>query len=141
MIRTATASLPIHCAPIDKNAIRELWAAESRPIASFDMPELCQISIEEIRHRHSIGKYKSNFRDLTGQRRGTLVVIGLIAYHENGKSVWCVKCDCGRYEVRSHYRWGRDFRKNIPDWCTYCSPMTLEQQVMRRSNISNGDCT
>jgi hypothetical protein len=135
-IRTATASLPTHCAPIDKNAIREIHACHSELFSSFEMPVLCTVSIEEIRRRHTAQRqlengraFKSNFRDLTGLRRGMVVVIGLLEYRENGKSRWCVRCDCGRYEPRSHYVWWRRYRDGYPDYCSYCSPHSLEIQV------------
>jgi hypothetical protein len=143
-IRTATGSLPTHCAPIDKNAIREIKTRSAIPFSSFEMPELCPISIQEIRERHTRQRqrenkrpFKSNFRDLTGLRRGSVTVIGLIQYIENGKSRWCVRCDCGRHEPRHHYKWFKGYRNEVPDYCSYCSPLSLEEQVMQMDGFNS----
>lgn len=137
-IRTATGSLPTHCAPIDRNATREVRVRHLELFSSFEMPALCTVSIEEIRRRHTAQRqrenkrpFRSNLRDLTGLRAGTVTVIGLIEYRENGKSRWCVRCDCGRYEPRAHYVWWKNYRRGNPDYCSFCSPLSLEEQAMQ----------
>lgn len=116
-IRTATGSLPTHCAPIDKNASREMWAPSQEIFPTFQMPTLWPVSVEEINRR-----LENPLRDLVGLRRGAVTVVGLIEYRENGRSVWCVRCDCGRYMKRTHRGWCKYLNRGRPDYCRYCCP-------------------
>lgn len=37
----------------------------------------------------------SRTKNLTGQRFGRLVVLGLVAINPSNRSIWCCRCDCG----------------------------------------------
>ena len=57
----------------------------------------------------------------TGERRGSLTVVGFYRYHIRNdgaqESRWVCKCDCGAFTVRS----GRSLkRKNMDDMCKFC---------------------
>lgn len=123
-IRTAIGSLPTHCAPIDKNAARETWAPEREIFPTYQMPTLCPVSVDEINRR-----LDNPLKNLTGLRRGAVVIVGLIEYRENGRSIWCAQCDCGRYLKRTQRAWVKALNKGWPDYCVYCCPQDYREQI------------
>ena len=124
-MKSSANKLPTHCWPVDKNAAAELYAEKPEAFTSRECPALCKTSIAEIKKRNGAG-----FRDLTGQRNGAMVIVGLRAYRENKRSSWIALCDCGNYEQRNHRNWQKYLRKGVPDACYYCMPKEFRIAVI-----------
>lgn len=133
-IRTGAADLPTHCWPANKQAARETWAPMPERFTSRQRPALCPVPVAEIQRRNCgyKGRPAEPFRDLTGQRNGAMVIVGLIAYREQKRSSWAALCDCGNYEQRNHRNWQRYMRRGVPDACGHCMPEELRRAVVRQ---------
>jgi hypothetical protein len=59
--------------------------------------------------------------NLTGVRRGSLVVVGLHKAHDGrGEGTrWTVRCDCGAYDIRRTRT--LKGRENLDDKCGFCA--------------------
>ena len=127
-MNSPTERLPTHIAPIDKNAKKEILVSEwaSERFTMKECPPLCEVPIEEIQKRVSNPRRGTGkFRDLTGQRNGRMVIVGLRQYRERRRSSWTAQCDCGNFEQRNHRNWQKYLRKGIPDACGVCMPTEL----------------
>jgi len=123
-IRTATGDLPTHCWPVNKDAARETWAPAPERFTTRERPSMCPVPVAEIqrRNRGYKGRPAEPFRDLTGQRNGAMLIVGLIVYREGRRSSWAALCDCGNFEARNHRNWQKYLRKGVPDACSECVP-------------------
>lgn len=97
-IRSRVNDLQTHCWPTDAAAVRELWPAMAPLFTSFTCPELCVVPVAEVARRNPSVK----FSDITGLRYGAMVVVGLVEWRSCGRSLWALRCDCGRYEPRNY---------------------------------------
>lgn len=133
-IRTGTSELPTHCWPINKQAARETWKPLPERFTSRICPPLWPVPVAEIQRRNKgfKGRPAEPFRDLTGQRNGAMVVVGLGVYRYQKRSSWIAKCDCGNYEQRNHRNWQKYMRAGVPDACGECMPEALRRIVISR---------
>ena len=130
---TATNSLLTHCYPVNRDA-SFLLIPRRQFEWTTDMPSPCPVSPAEIKLRH-----KSRFADLTGLRKGTIVIVALLEYKEEGKSSWIARCDCGRYGIRSHYKFLKSVRNGKFDTCPICLKRMNEEY--RRLNECHPSAT
>lgn len=71
-----------------------------------------------------------DFQDLTGARRGRLIVVGLL---KDSFSRWACRCDCGRYTIRKAKAIKNP--NNTQDRCEECRHLAFIQreEVWRRT--------
>jgi hypothetical protein len=69
-----------------------------------------------------------SYHDLTGKRFGRFLVIGVFdgAKNYRKKTLWVVKCACGRYETRS--RRALLNPKNKGDRCNICKELAYQKR-------------
>jgi len=120
-MKTATEKLQQCHAPINKTAALGIKSGpERRDWTTKTCPPLNKEPFKELRKR--IG---SKLEDLTGMRRGMMVIIGLAEAGWSGnKSRWVAKCECGNYEYRRYDRWLTAARKGWGDCCEQCLPLS-----------------
>lgn len=88
-------------------------------------PQMCEAP-------HYVKSLPDRIRDLTGMKKGCLVVVGYISMDEKrrlgwtGKGNWAVRCQCGRYEHRSQRDLRRAIKKEYGDACTWCKNIWAE---------------
>ena len=113
--------------PIDRVAARvtkaakaaDLWAPKPKP--KLDFAE----SAEMLRTASLPTGSRRELLELTGRRRGRMVIVGYAAQQgAGGGAKWVVRCDCGRYEHRTRImRWlGTD----ATDLCRECHHRTYK---------------
>lgn len=56
--------------------------------------------------------------DFVGLRRGNLVAVGFLNRKPNSKSIWLMRCDCGKYTIRLIKGWVK--RLDAHDECDAC---------------------
>lgn len=115
-MRCAVPELMTHPTPVDGQAAKELrqW--------NTDRPKTRPHSLI-AENPNLIARRVSNFRNLCGIKYGTLEVVGLVAFHEHGESVWSVRCSCGNYETRGNLIIKRTYQYPhffIDDGCAEC---------------------
>jgi hypothetical protein len=131
-IKGGTAELPTHCWPANKAAARELWSPLPERFTSKKCPPLWPVPVAEIQKRVRYWRGKPViFSDLTGQRLGAMVIVGLREYREHRRSSWIARCDCGNYEQRNHRNWQKYFRYGVPDACSVCMPEELRRATIK----------
>lgn len=119
-METATAKLQECHAPIDKTAALGIHTGpERRDWTTKTCPPMNKEPFMALRKR--IG---SKLEDLTGMRRGRIVIVGLAEAGWNGnRSRWIARCDCGNHEYRRYDRWLSAARKGWGDCCEQCFPL------------------
>lgn len=98
------------------NNCREVWDTPPEVVPLFQVPEIIKV--------------------LFGSRKGSLVAVGYLGRHKNnrnnkGEQRLLVRCDCGRYEVRSARRW-RKAGNEIYERCQFCD----EREKLKVSHLS-----
>lgn len=69
--------------------------------------------------------------DLSGTRRGRVVIVRYFGRTESGKHAWLARCVCGKYEIREGASWRRGLRKGKDDLgCQYCN----HHQYLKRND-------
>ena len=131
-IPSAFPKLTTHCAPVNKPAAHELYPIAPEAFTTRTCPTLCPVPVATIqrRNRGYKGRPAEPFRDLTGQRNGAMVIVGLRTYREQKRSSWVARCDCGNYEQRNHRNWQKYMRKGVPDACGICMPEGVRRAVV-----------
>ena len=71
-----------------------------------------------------------NIENLIGTKSGKITIYSYYYWNENATSkskdkhpphLWVGRCVCGRYEIRSGYKWRRKLRQSKEDkGCVYC---------------------
>jgi len=75
--------------------------------------------------------FKKQFKDITGQRFGKVIVIKPVGYTSDHKITWLCKCDCGNEKVIP----GRNLRKGLTSSCGCLScRATLEDNIISNNN-------
>lgn len=121
----ACAAIPtgLHSRPVNKVAARvaffpgENWEP-TLPVGNgsvFDEPPMA-------RPKQNIDKYAH----VTGMRRGRLVAVSFFAVNRNFKTIWLMRCDCGRYAFRFIKGWSR--RVGVFDQCIACETVNAITQ-------------
>lgn len=78
-----------------KRPVNGTAAAVVSPGVRYDCPKRVQTAESEVPFPvRTVPRYAAN---LTGTRRGSLVVAGLCV---SGKGLWSCRCDCGKYVLR-----------------------------------------
>ena len=93
----------------------------------------------------------SGLEDFRGRRHGNMVVIGYVPASEKkrlgweGECKWALRCDCGRYEGRSHRHLRKasinGFKREYKDACTFCKNAWAElvkQEFMKTGIAPKG---
>ena len=123
---------PLHPRPVNKAAALvaffpgENWTA-TKPVqagAALDAPPI-------PRAKKSIEKYEH----VTGMRRGKLVAVSFYAVNKNHKTIWLMRCDCGRYAFRFIKGWAK--REGVFDQCGECSTVAAISNT-NRSRATHG---
>jgi len=129
-IRCGTDAIRTHNQPVDKMAAKVVFGNPAQRFTSPICPSFCPVSVREIQKRVSSGGGK--FRDLTGQRLGKILIIGLHLYQERRRSIWIAKCDCGNFEQRNHRFWQKYYRYGMPDACLKCVSLDERAQKIKK---------
>ncbi len=134
-------------APVDRTAA----LVTSRSKIAFDptahLPARYRHSDKPFPMRRVSGDLKRDPNNITGLRSGRLVVLGLLDQRSENRrkrkgkkgrrkmSQWVVRCDCGRYEVRS----ARAMRstENKEDRCQACWKLAdIQRRRVHRGGLA-----
>jgi hypothetical protein len=129
------AKIPECHAPINKLAKIGISYIQRSDWTSWECPPLYPGNIIDVLNReHKEGKVKC-VEDVTGWKYGKLTVIGFMYKRKTPKSrgfnrdmLFAVRCDCGRYEVRTMYSILRNARNGFHDSCEYCTPQEIKDR-------------
>jgi hypothetical protein len=77
---------------------------------------------------------KARFTDITGQRFGQRVVLGLYERGVKNDSKWLVKCDCGREDIV----YGNPLKHGRANRCISCSNFIGKQRKMPHGHATKG---
>ena len=110
--------------PIDRTAAIGMNAKSSKPRTFTECPTLYPATWIDLQKRLHIF-----VEDITGWRTiNGMTAVGLIEMDNiPERSLWAVRCSCGRYEVRQYKDIRRKCRKGKPDFCDYCFKKWLDE--------------
>lgn len=125
-MKTATAKIAEMSGPINKTAALGINKKTSAPRTFSECPTLYPMPFIELQKR-----LKVFWQDITGWRTiNGMTAVGLVQIDQDrgcGKSLWAVRCACGRYELRRYSDFSRTCRKGKPDFCDYCFKKWLDE--------------
>ena len=116
-LRSRCDDLQTHCAPVDRQALRDVLPWGNERFTTRACPPLCPVPVAEVVRRNP----STQFTDLTGQRFGALTVVGLMEFRGAGRSLWAVRCDCGMHERRQWKTLVRSVKRGRQDACHWCT--------------------
>lgn len=106
----------LHAAPVDRAAARVISkGVQYQPAARMDCDSDLPLPIIKLTVKNT------NFVDLTGQRVGRLLVLGISAASLGSR--WVCRCDCGHYTIRT----ARAIKsaENAQDRCSHCKHLAF----------------
>ena len=129
--------LPECASPINKQASFGMSNESPSPWTSWECPTLHHEEFREVVKRSSItsltkwGKSIKHQEDPTGVKYSHMTVIGFMFKKESDRGfaqscLFAVRCDCGRYEVRTLHRIRRKIHINELDCCDVCMPKDMK---------------
>lgn len=116
---TATAKISEMSGPIDKKAALGINTKTSTPRTFSECPTLYPMTFIDLQKRLHVF-----WQDITGWRTvNGMTSVGLVQIDQDkgcGKSLWAVRCACGKYELRRYSDFKRKCTGNYPDYCDRC---------------------